>query len=424
MEHSLLSCVCALCVVPLVGCGETAGTGGSGGSAGTGGAGPGGAGGAGVDIAAVCHAALCKGAECQPIASRFPCTEQGIRDAIAAGGGPYGFDCDGPTTVVTEAELVIDNDVILDGEGILTLDGGEDHGLLRVAGGVSAELHGFTVSSGRVFGDPKGVGSSSGAGIHNDGELLLRSSTVSANETGAYANGGGIANFGTMTIAKSTVSENTAFRRGAGIYNRGEMTLCDSTVTGNVAQNGGGPTIGEGGGILNDRGALTLVNSTVSGNAAVDLVGEGGGTIGGIGNFGGTVTLANSTVSGNRAIDATGALYSSGGSVRAIGSLIDGDCSIDSTAEVSDGHNIESPGDTCGFDEDGDQVNVSAEELKLGPLQDNGGPTMTHALLPGSVAIDVIPAGDCEVDEDQRGEPRPGGTMCDVGAFEVEQGSL
>jgi hypothetical protein len=63
---------------------------------------------------------------------------------------------------------------------------------------------------------------------------------------------------------------------------------------------------------------------------------------------------------------------------------------------------------------------ASSEDLNLGELADNGGPTMTHALLPGSVAIDVIPADMCEVDEDQRGEPRPGGTMCDVGAFEVQ----
>jgi len=45
---------------------------------------------------------------------------------------------------------------------------------------------------------------------------------------------------------------------------------------------------------------------------------------------------------------------------------------------------------------------------------------MTHALLPGSVAIDTIPALMCEVTEDQRGEPRPAGGMCDVGAFEVQ----
>jgi hypothetical protein len=75
---------------------------------------------------------------------------------------------------------------------------------------------------------------------------------------------------------------------------------------------------------------------------------------------------------------------------------------------------------SCGFDQPTDQVNVSAEDLKLGPLADNGGPTETHALLPGSVAIDVIPTDMCEVDEDQRGETRPGGAMCDAGAFEVQ----
>jgi len=66
------------------------------------------------------------------------------------------------------------------------------------------------------------------------------------------------------------------------------------------------------------------------------------------------------------------------------------------------------------------KVNVSVDDRKLGELADNGGSTETHALLPGSVAIDVIPADMCEVDADQRGEPRPGGTMCDVGAFEVQ----
>jgi hypothetical protein len=99
-------------------------------------------------------------------------------------------------------------------------------------------------------------------------------------------------------------------------------------------------------------------------------------------------------------------------------SVVDGDCDAGGPI-VSNGHNIESPGDTCGFDQGTDQVDVTEGELNLGPLQDNGGPTMTHALLPGSVAIDVIPADMCEVDEDQRGEPRPGGAMCDVGAFEV-----
>jgi hypothetical protein len=87
---------------------------------------------------------------------------------------------------------------------------------------------------------------------------------------------------------------------------------------------------------------------------------------------------------------------------------------------VSNGHNIESPNDTCGFDQLTDQVNVTTEALALGPLADNGGPTETKALLSGSVAIDVIPPEMREVDEDQRGVTRPQGPACDVGAFELE----
>ncbi len=78
----------------------------------------------------------------------FPCTEQGIRDAITLGGGPHTFACAGPTTVVTEAEIVIDYNVILDGEGDLTVDGNEDHRVFSVAEGIEAELHGFSVTRG------------------------------------------------------------------------------------------------------------------------------------------------------------------------------------------------------------------------------------------------------------------------------------
>ena len=99
-----------------------------------------------------------------------------------------------------------------------------------------------------------------------------------------------------------------------------------------------------------------------------------------------------------------------------------GDCAQDehpgANMDSSIGYNIESPGNTCGFDPDGTTVDVP--DPMLGPLQDNGGPTETHALLPGSPALDQIPAVDCEVTEDQRGVARPQGPACDVGAFELE----
>jgi len=391
--------------VMATGCGETGtGKGGAGGMAGSGGT-------AGT------------GGDPQ---DRLPCTEQGIRDAIAEGGGPHFFDCVGPTTVETTAEIVIDNDVILDGEGELTVDGQGDHRVFSVAAGVETELRGVTVTGGFAEGD---FPDNSGGGIFNLGTLTLTDSTVSDNTAQV---GGGINNSGTLTLTNSTVSGNTAQVYGGGISNNGTLTLTNGTVSGNNAGRDGGGiyisntgtltltngtvsgnTVGRDGGGIYNSGTLTLTNGTVSGNTAID---EGYG----IYNEG-TVTLTNSTVSDNRATFA-GGIFNAGGSMLTLtSSTVDGVCS-GTPPLVSNGYNIESPGDTCGFDQDTDQVDVTEGQLNLGPLQDNGGATMTHALGAGSVAIDVIPADMCEVDEDQRGQPRPetGGSMCDVGAFEVQ----
>jgi len=213
-------------------------------------------------------------------------------------------------------------------------------------------------------------------------------------------NGSGIDNFhGTLTLTHSTVTGNSG---NGGIYNSGTATVTNGTVSGN-----------SGNGVTNYfRGEVTLTNSTVSGNSGS-----------GIYHWWGTTTVTNSTVSGNAAsgdrsdID----IYSDAdGMVMIARSLIDGDCWPASLGITSLGHNIESPGNTCGFDQSTDMPGVSADDLKLGELADNDGPTMTHALGEGSVAIDHIPAVDCGVTTDQRDEPRPetGGDACDVGSFE------
>jgi Right handed beta helix region len=270
---------------------------------------------------------------------------------------------------------------------------------------------------------------SEGGGIRNAGTLTLTNSTVSGNI------GGGIYGiFGTLTVSNSTVSGNTA-PYGGGIFNDGTLTLTNSTVSGNTADLGGG--------IDNEYGTATLTNSTVSGNSAV--TGDGGGIYNGAtltltnstvsgntaGDYGGgiangaTLTLTNSTVSGNTANRGGGGILNNAfGSLTLNNTVVDNDC--DGTI-MSDGGNLESPADTCGFDQPTDQVNVTVEQLNLGPLADNGGPTWTHALLPGSVAIDQIPEAECldadgePLTTDQRGAPRPVGTMCDVGALELEQ---
>ena len=130
--------------------------------------------------------------------------------------------------------------------------------------------------------------------------------------------------------------------------------------------------------------------------------------------------LVSSTVSGTIHAKGSNVIGPAPISVLAAATLIEGTCTEeDEVTLTSSGHNIESPGNTCGFDQGTDQV---VPDPMLGPLQDNGGPTWTHALLPGSPAINQIPKAACEVETDQRGEPRPetGGTMCDVGAFEVQ----
>ena len=377
-------CVCALGLMPLVGCSETSGTGGSGGEGG------GGTGGVGV---------TCEGNVCS-------CNEAGIRAAIAEGDGPFTFHCVGPTSVVTQAEIIIDNDVILDGEGNLTVDGNEDHRVFSVPEGVNAELRGLTITHGFE---------TSGGGVANDGTLTIRGCVISDNRAEADydASGGGIQNAGQMTIIDTTVAENDVTHgTGGGISNwrSGTLMLVNSTVS----HNGGGFD-GDGavGGGIGNAGELTIVNSTVSENWVSNFGSASGGGI----YSSGRMSLINSTVSGNRA-DSAGAIVASDAEIG--NTLIDGECEIEST--VSNGYNIESPRNTCGFDHGTDLVNITEGQLDLGRLADNGGDTMTHALGAGSVAIDHIPTVDCEVDEDQRGQPRPetGGTICDVGAFEVQ----
>jgi predicted outer membrane repeat protein len=215
-----------------------------------------------------------------------------------------------------------------------------------------------------------------------------------------------------MTLIDSIVSGN-AGGPGGGIFASGTVTLANSTVSGNTAIFGGG---------IYNRRVLTLTNATVSSNTAADV---GGGIY--TSNSAGPVTLANSTVSGNAADSGSGIYaYILAGDTTLTNSLIDGDCAVgaEDVAFTSGGYNVESPGNTCGFDQPTDQVNVSAGDLKLGTLGDYGGPTLTHALFPNSVAIDQIPADECldaegaPLNTDQRGESRD--SMCDVGAFEVQ----
>jgi hypothetical protein len=345
-----------------------------------------------------CDGGTCQAGACDLTSLVLPCTEQAVRNAIASGGGPYTFDCDEPTTLTTQGGIEANKAVVVDGEGKLTLDGqGEGRVFDVLIGGVAeVELRGLTVT---------------GGGISNSGQGVLKLTNVTVSGT---VDREGIFNNGTMTLTDSTVSGNKnvcgVVPVGGGITNQvgapgsATLTLINTTVSGNVADVGGG--------IWNDAGTVTLVNSTVSGNTA----NKGGG----LWPEFGTMVLTNSTVSGNTATEG-GAILTFEGTITVTNSLIDGDCvagAQQAVEVVSNGYNIESPGDTCGFDQEGDQSRVSAVLLDLQPLANNDGPTQTHAITTDSAAFN---AGTCEVDEDQRGVTRPQGPACDVGAFELEQ---
>ncbi len=310
-----------------------------------------------------CAGGTCQTGACELTGSVLPCSEQGIRNAIAAGGDePYTFDCDGTTPVVIRTLIGINNNVILDGEGKLTVTDSSFNPIVVVEEEVTAELRGFTIIRGAPLPLPsEKIGEFPlGSGILNNGTLTMANSTVSNKP------GGGISNGGTLTMTNCTVS--------GGIDNGGTLTMTNSTVSGDTG--------------IDNGGTLTMTNSTLSGNMANDPENEGSGIANGLEAM---LTLANS--------------------------LIDGDCSNEGVL-TSNGYNIESPGDTCGFDQTGDLVNITEGQLALGPLQNNGGLTETHALGADSDAINRIPAVDCGVTTDQRGEPRPVGDGCDVGSFE------
>ena len=224
------------------------------------------------------------------------------------------------------------------------------------------------------------------------------------------------------------MSGNTATDRGGGIFNTpggigdsGKMWLYDCTISGNSAAEFGG-------GIRNDNGQMWLTNCTISGNQMTND--ESGG--GGIWNKG-IMDLLNCTI----AYNSTGSSSSSAGggfmSISNDTTYFQNTIVANNTAGNSDynngymefglstsqGNNLDSE-NSCGFNQPTDLINT---DPLLGPLQDNGGPTFTHALLHGSPAIDAgnntgAPATD------QRGVPRPQGTTCDIGTYELTQDSV
>jgi hypothetical protein len=228
----------------------------------------------------------CSKQDCRPV---YPCTEQGIRDAIRDGGDVI-IGCEVPTTVtLTEGVLEIaDQEVSLDGLGNLTIDADQKSRVFIISGTTVAELVGMGITGGLSPPD-ENVNWRNGGGIwaHSTTNLTLRQCRVFGNVS--IRHGGGLSSSGTTTIIESEFFDNTAENRGGGITNSRSMTVADSVISGNHA-------LGDGGGIYNtnENGRVTLERSIVKENVSDDAGG-------GIWTSGSMVELKNSSVIDNQA---------------------------------------------------------------------------------------------------------------------------
>jgi hypothetical protein len=247
---------------------------------------------------------------------------------------------------------------------------------------IGSSGHSLTFSGARFTGN-KG---SDGGAIYTPGPTTATRATV-ANNHAVSGTGGAIFSDDSLTLTRSTLNGNTATADGGAIDNfNGTVNLTDTTLSGNSADGGGGG-IHSAGAIAN----ITLNNVTVSANTA-NSDGVGGQTGGGLFRGAGSFTVKNSIVAGNT----TGA------------SAPGRDCSGSFT---SGGHNVVRDTTSCaGFGVMGD---ITDQPASLGPLANNGGPTLTRALLAGSPAVGL--GGHDTATRDQRGVPR---SDPDAGAYE------
>jgi len=220
--------------------------------------------------------------------------------------------------------LVVSKNLTLDGAGRTStiLDGGGGGSVVSVGGGLSVSISELTIQNGNA---------SSGGGISNYGaltltdvkvannqatifgggiyhastteKLLISLSTLEQNQaTGSGSGGGGIYAFGTVTISDSILDQNTALAEGGGIALYGVDSLLDMTNS-TVSNNSTSENNSQGGGISTAQGSATIYGSTITGNSVSGTNSSGGGI-----STDTDMTLQFSEVSGNTAVDSGGGI--------------------------------------------------------------------------------------------------------------------
>ncbi len=276
------------------------------------------------------------------------------------------------TITLTSGELLIDNRLTINGPGAkdLTISGNHASRVFRTTGD-TVTINGLTIANGNGSGND---GSLDGGGIFNrDATLIINFCAILHNSS--QRSGGGIRNTGgTLIVNHSTISFNTAGDDGGGISIAGNatfgasLTINNSTISFNTA---GKP----GGGIFNGLGKLSVINSTITGNRC-DVGNEGvlfhGGGVYTEGT--GTDTLINTIIAGN---------------FKGASNSTPTDIDREGLPIATASHNLIGDTGTSGGIQNGVNGNIVGLNPMLGPLQDNGGPTSTIALLPGSPAINA-----------------------------------
>jgi len=238
-------------------------------------------------------------------------------------------------------------------------------------------------------------GASYGIGVVGAMTARVSDCLISGNNACGIYNSGG-----QLTVLRTTISGNTSLGLGGGIYSMGPSVSIDScTISGNTAgSQGGGLYLALG------HGSATISNSTIAGNSAS---GQGGGIW--IGGVGASLIMNGSTIANNSGGSAGGVFNNAANLILSntiVAKNTGGDLGASGTATSTATFSF--IGDTQG-------------DPLLGPLADNGGPTQTMALLPGSPCLDAgDPAFVPPPDTDQRGAgfARVSGAHIDIGAFE------
>lgn len=377
-----------------------------------------------------------------------------LREAITSANNNFGADTiQFANNVVGTIDLTASLPVITEGvsiegpgEALLTVrrSSGGDYRIFHVTAAANIYIYRMTIADGKVSGPSPG---GDGAGILNagNGSLFLVNLLLTNNFA---TRGGGIANTGggTVNLSTSTVFVNSG-ESGGGIYNKGTLSVANSTLRGNNCDYGCGI-------YSDDNSSLLLYQSTVRGNYGYQ---NGGGVYVGVNS---KANVINSTISGNHAGLNCGAIENAGGQVKIVSSTIannnafgcggiNGPATLRSSivignvsvgrgndlvgSFVSEGHNVVGPrGNATITPTTGDQFGVTEQQVNLGPIVSNGGPTETHALLSPSVAIDA--GADCVAEASHCGDPllltlttdqRGAGyarnvNHVDAGAFEVQ----